>query len=53
MVDFVDLFCGGGLGARGAFMAGCNPVLGIDNWGLAGATYRENFPQSKIIVDYV
>jgi len=53
MVDFVDLFCGGGLGARGAVMAGCTPVLGVDSWELAGATYKENFPSAQVTVGYV
>jgi DNA (cytosine-5)-methyltransferase 1 len=44
MVRFVDLFCGAGLGARGAVNAGAIPVLAIDEWKLAIRSYEKNFP---------
>ena len=43
MLTFVDLFCGGGFGARGAVNAGARPLLGVDAWDLATATYKHNF----------
>ncbi len=49
MISFVDMFCGGGLGARGAVMAGCTPVLAIDSWSTATATYQDNFPGANVI----
>lgn len=49
MIGFVDLFCGGGLGARGAFAAGCNPVLAVDAWKPAAMTYAANFPGAKVL----
>ena len=48
MLRFGDLFCGGGLGARGAVMAGCVPVLAVDGWDVASDTYRENFPSAVV-----
>lgn len=48
MTKFVDMFCGGGLGARGAVMAGCTPILAIDSWSTATATYQDNFPDAKV-----
>ncbi len=48
-MNFVDLFCGGGLGARGAFMAGATPILAIDSWEVACNTYKDNFPSAKVI----
>ncbi len=44
METFVDLFCGGGLGARGAVMAGLRPLLAVDMWDRACDTYKRNFP---------
>ncbi len=49
MAVFLDMFCGGGLGARGAVMAGCTPFLAVDSWSTATATYQDNFPGAKII----
>jgi len=46
---FVDLFCGGGFGARGAVRGGGVPLLGVDAWKLATDTYKANFPQSEIL----
>lgn len=48
-IRFVDLYCGAGLGARGAFDAGATPVLSVDAWELATKTYQANFPDSKVI----
>jgi len=48
MVGFVDLFCGGGLGARGAVAAGCRPLLAVDAWTPAATTYAANFPEAKV-----
>jgi DNA (cytosine-5)-methyltransferase 1 len=44
MKNFVDLFSGGGLGARGAVMAGMTPILAVDMWDKACDTYKANFP---------
>ena len=49
MTTFADLFCGGGLGARGAVTAGATPILAVDAWDLAAATYKSNFPSTKVI----
>ena len=49
MVTFVDLFCGAGLGARGAVNGGGEPLLGVDAWDLAVDTYQSNFPDAKVI----
>lgn len=49
MVTFVDLFCGGGFGARGAVRGGGIPLLGLDAWELATKTYKANFPESDVI----
>lgn len=46
--SFVDLFCGGGFGARGAIGAGGNPLLAVDAWDIAAATYRGNFPKASV-----
>ncbi len=48
-MKFVDLFCGGGFGARGAVKAGANPILAVDAWNLATETYKENFPHADVI----
>lgn len=49
MTTFVDLFCGGGLGARGAVRGGGVPLLALDSWDLATHTYKANFPTTQII----
>ncbi|MCU7843285.1 MAG: DNA cytosine methyltransferase [Candidatus Thiodiazotropha sp. (ex Monitilora ramsayi)] len=49
MVTFVDLFCGGGLGARGAVNAGAKPILSVDSWDIATATYARNFPTAEVL----
>ncbi|KXO08801.1 DNA cytosine methyltransferase [Marinobacter excellens] len=49
MLKFVDLFCGGGLGARGAVSAGATPILAVDAWDQATKTYKSNFPSAEVI----
>jgi len=49
VLRFVDLFCGGGFGARGAVRAGGRPILGVDAWKLATDTYLANFPQATVL----
>lgn len=53
MTTFVDLFCGGGFGARGAVRGGGVPLLGLDAWELATKTYQHNFPQADVITDFI
>jgi len=53
MLTFVDLFCGGGFGARGAVRGGGIPLLGLDAWPLATKTYQANFPQAHIITEKI
>ena len=53
MVTFVDLFCGCGLGARGAVRGGGRPLLALDAWDLATRTYKANFPKADIITDLI
>jgi DNA (cytosine-5)-methyltransferase 1 len=48
MLSFVDLFCGAGLGARGAVSAKAVPLLGVDAWDLATNTYKKNFPLADV-----
>jgi len=48
-LTFVDLFCGGGFGARGAVRAGGRPILGVDAWKLATETYKSNFPEANVL----
>lgn len=52
-MKFVDLFCGGGFGARGAVRAGGVPLLGLDAWELATRTYKANFPNADVITDRI
>ncbi len=49
MITFVDLFCGGGFGARGAVSAGAKPILAVDAWDLATDTYKSNFPAAEVL----
>lgn len=49
MITFVDLFCGGGFGARGAVSSGAQPILAVDAWELATDTYISNFPSAEVI----
>lgn len=51
--NFVDLFCGGGFGARGAVGAGGTPLLSVDLWDVATATYRRNFPTASVLTSRV
>lgn len=53
MPTFVDLFCGGGFGARGAVRGGGVPLLGLDAWALATKTYQANFPEAQIITEFI
>lgn len=53
MATFVDLFCGGGFGARGAVLGGGVPLLGLDAWELATRTYKANFPGADVITSYI
>lgn len=53
MLDFADLFCGGGFGARGAVRGGGNPVFAVDAWDVAAKTYQENFPGAVVINDLI
>lgn len=53
MLTFVDLFCGGGFGARGAIRGGGVPLLGLDAWELATKTYQANFPEAHVITDLI
>src|SRR5580698_9719390 len=50
---FVDLFCGGGFGARGAVRGGGVPLLGLDAWELATNTYKANFPRSEVLTKHI
>lgn len=52
-MKFVDLYCGAGLGARGAVDAGGEPVIAVDIWNLATETYRSNFPQANVLTGSV
>lgn len=53
MATFVDLFCGGGFGARGAVRGGGQPLLGLDAWELATRTYKANFPGADILTERI
>lgn len=53
MSTFVDLFCGGGFGARGAVRGGGVPLLGLDAWEMATKTYKSNFPKADILTEYI
>ena len=52
-LTFVDLFCGGGFGARGAVRGGGVPLLGLDVWGLATKTYKANFPEAEVLTSRI
>ena len=52
-MTFVDLFCGGGFGARGAVRAGAKPILAVDAWDVAATTYQDNFPDTKVICSLI
>lgn len=53
MPTFVDLFCGAGLGARGAVRGGGIPLLGLDAWELATRTYQANFPGAAVVTEKI
>ncbi|MCU7937492.1 MAG: DNA cytosine methyltransferase [Candidatus Thiodiazotropha sp. (ex Dulcina madagascariensis)] len=48
-MKFIDIYCGGGLGARGAVRGGGTPLLAVDAWDLATKTYKANFPEATIV----
>jgi len=49
MLKFIDLFSGGGFGARGAVRGGGTPLLAVDAWDLATQTYKANFPGATVV----
>ncbi len=53
MLTFIDLFCGGGFGARGAVSSHGKPLLAVDAWDLATATYKANFSDADVITDRI
>ncbi len=53
MLKFIDLFCGGGLGAHGAVRGGGRPVLAVDAWDLATQTYKSNFPETMVVQENI
>ncbi len=53
MKTFADMFCGGGLGARGAVLAGMTPVVAVDLWDVACQTYKANFPTATVLNERV
>ncbi|PPD40106.1 MAG: DNA (cytosine-5-)-methyltransferase [Methylobacter sp.] len=53
MLEFIDLFCGGGFGARGAVYGGGRPLLAVDAWNLATETYKANFPEATVIQERI
>lgn len=44
-----DLFCGAGGFSEGFRQRGFKIVLGVDNWGSAARTFKENHPDSEVI----
>lgn len=53
MLKFIDLFCGGGFGARGAVRGGGVPLLAVDAWDLATQTYKANFPGATVVQEKI
>jgi DNA (cytosine-5)-methyltransferase 1 len=49
MTTFVDLFCGAGGLTWGLRSSGWTPVLGLDNWDDAVATYANNFSDHPVL----
>jgi len=49
MASFIDLFSGAGGLTLGLSRAGWTPLLGVDHWSDAVATYRKNFAGHQII----
>lgn len=45
----LDIFCGGGGSSYGARLAGAEIVCGIDLWGVATTTYKDNFPEARVL----
>jgi DNA (cytosine-5)-methyltransferase 1 len=45
----IDLFCGGGGSSLGARAAGIEMVAAADGWDIAASTYRDNFPDAKVV----
>lgn len=45
----VDLFCGGGGSSWGARRAGIEMVGAVDAWDIAAQTYKDNFPDAKVL----
>ncbi|ERJ19256.1 DNA -methyltransferase protein [Salinisphaera shabanensis E1L3A] len=52
-MDFIDLYCGAGFGARGAVAGGGVARLAVDIWQAATATYQCNFPEAHVITSSV
>jgi len=52
-LGFIDLFCGGGFGARGAVSGGGQPLLAVDAWDLATKTYKTNFPEATVLTEKI
>ncbi|HYT92184.1 MAG TPA: DNA cytosine methyltransferase [Gemmataceae bacterium] len=50
---FVDLFCGAGGLSLGLKEAGWKPLLAVDHWPDAAATYAANFPGERVISEDV
>jgi len=53
MLKFIDLFCGGGFGARGAVRGGGTPLLAVDAWNIATETYKANFPGTTVLQEKI
>jgi DNA (cytosine-5)-methyltransferase 1 len=49
MTTFVDIFCGAGGLSLGLKNAGWTPVLGLDHWQDAVATYSQNFDDHPVL----
>ena len=52
-MNFIDLFCGGGFGARGAVNGGGIPTIAVDIWPIATKNYAYNFPEADVITKSV
>ena len=48
-MEFVDVFCGGGMMSYAARAAGMKVIWGVDNDSSALLTYKVNFPEAKIV----
>jgi DNA (cytosine-5)-methyltransferase 1 len=49
LVRAFDMFCGAGLGSRGAAESGVSVIGGIDMSRLAVETFRDNFPKAVVL----